>query len=897
MMETMKDAALLYAQHGWDVFPCEARSKQPIGTVCACGSDDCAEPGRKKAERADGHGGGKDAATLDPARIARWWARWPNANVAIVAPRDIVILDLDTVDGHAAGADGRQAFAGLEAQHGAVGATVRGLTPSGGVHVWLRLPEGVAHGNARGALPKGIDVRGGGAGYVMAPPSVHPNGGTYRWADGCAPWQVDTAGVPPWLLELLQPAKKPAQAAPRNQAPLIFEGGDEVARVRDALRYLSPDDREDWVRTGMALQGWGHPEGRAIWDQWSAQSPKFDAHDSDRVWASFGASDRGIGSLFHDAQTAGWSPREAPGRGRAVSRPARRVSGTGEAEEVPVVANFRAVVETDDDGKTQTVNYEVDQADIVEAMHAATGGWPRTAAGLLFVHRQAQPGRVPTEECIERLRDDSALFTWLRQHARIEWTSKETRADDGRLGARAPLRRTELLQAARMFAPVRYASAELLPHWPPVANTFYAGGDVPRGNGEALRAFVDLFNPDTDADRDLLEAALLTPGWGGAPGQRPGFLITSEHGVGVGKTSTVLAIADVWGGAIDIRPDADWAKNCERFLSDNALGKRVVCVDNVKGRLSSADIENAVTSGSINGKRMYHGDFERPNTLSWFFTINVAELSRDLADRCVVVQIGKPRHAVDFKAAVAEFLAERRYELLCDIITRLKAAPACEIQGENRDRFPAWQTGILSRFANGDELAALIKSRRPAVDADASEAQDVADALADLLRSRGHCPEHSAVLVPNRDLEAALHGVVEFKTPKGLKAKLRVLVQNRPLRHVTAVAQGPDSKKTRGADWAPRSGRMDGPRVVLRPNDANTICFACKDEEARRRSDVPGGSSDASDASDALANEPSYACARAGAQARTDGFVATTVRSVRSVRDDDPRPRLLEDEV
>ena len=51
--------ALLYAGRGIPVFPCE--------------------PGGKRALTADGF----LEATTNGARIRRWWARWPNANVAV----------------------------------------------------------------------------------------------------------------------------------------------------------------------------------------------------------------------------------------------------------------------------------------------------------------------------------------------------------------------------------------------------------------------------------------------------------------------------------------------------------------------------------------------------------------------------------------------------------------------------------------------------------------------------------------------------------------------------------------------------------------------------------------------------------------------------------------------
>jgi predicted P-loop ATPase len=69
------------------------------------------------------------------------------------------------------------------------------LTPTGGAHLYFRLPPGVYVPN-RQALGPGLDVRGEG-GYVVGPDSKHKNGGTYEDAGGAL---VD---APPWLLDLV----------------------------------------------------------------------------------------------------------------------------------------------------------------------------------------------------------------------------------------------------------------------------------------------------------------------------------------------------------------------------------------------------------------------------------------------------------------------------------------------------------------------------------------------------------------------------------------------------------------------------------------------------------------------------------------------------------------------
>ena len=173
-------AALDYAARGWAVLP--LRGKVP---ALAHGLRD---------------------ATTDPDRIALWWtAEHRGRNIGIVAPANVLILDVDTAHGHAAEADGVAALAALESAHGDLPDTPRATTGGGGEHLWFKLPEGVRHGNERGALPAGLDVRGGGRGYVVAPPSVHPDtGAAYRWQTYRAPDHVALADLPGWLLSIVQ---------------------------------------------------------------------------------------------------------------------------------------------------------------------------------------------------------------------------------------------------------------------------------------------------------------------------------------------------------------------------------------------------------------------------------------------------------------------------------------------------------------------------------------------------------------------------------------------------------------------------------------------------------------------------------------------------------------------
>jgi hypothetical protein len=174
--------------------------------------------------------------------IARWWRRWPCANVGIATgPRSgIVVLDVDPR--HA----GDVTLAQHERSLGALPDTVVAETGGGGWHVYFIAPDDALVG----AFPPGVDVKHVG-GYVVAPPSTHWTGGVYRWRAECAPDEIEVAPLPGRWLTALR----------RSSAPVATFGPNRVCHVPIAQRVRRARAYVDRMPPAVSGQG-GH---RATW--------------------------------------------------------------------------------------------------------------------------------------------------------------------------------------------------------------------------------------------------------------------------------------------------------------------------------------------------------------------------------------------------------------------------------------------------------------------------------------------------------------------------------------------------------------------------------------------------------------------------------------------------------
>jgi hypothetical protein len=211
MTSDMIAQALRYAARGWAVFPCgwqgEGR-KHPL-----------TEHGFLDASR-------------DFSVIEAWWRQWPKANVGLPtgALSNIDALDIDPRHG------GDVSLAALEAQYGRLPTTVRAFTGGGGNHVLFRHRPGIT--NARGELPVGIDVRGDG-GYILAAPSIHPNGRAYAWDVDAHPDETELADWPEWLFEIILSGRRHrAPELPENWRRLVADGVSE-GRRNEAIARLA----------------------------------------------------------------------------------------------------------------------------------------------------------------------------------------------------------------------------------------------------------------------------------------------------------------------------------------------------------------------------------------------------------------------------------------------------------------------------------------------------------------------------------------------------------------------------------------------------------------------------------------------------------------------------------
>jgi Bifunctional DNA primase/polymerase, N-terminal len=230
-MSALLDAALGYAARDIPVYPVHWPRPIPgevsLGCSCRRGAA-CDRPAKHPLVR---HG--IYDASMDPAQLQDWWQRWPQANVGLATG---IVFDALDIDGPAGLAALRQLAPTVELRF--TGPLV--ATGGGGWHHWFT-PTGLGNRPPRGLAH--VDWRGKG-GCVLAPPSRHVSGGSYRWLRNLD--QVSLPEVPAALRVRLDP-DPPTSTGPAN--PTIPPGSGQpygrtvLAAELAALGRATPGQR------------------------------------------------------------------------------------------------------------------------------------------------------------------------------------------------------------------------------------------------------------------------------------------------------------------------------------------------------------------------------------------------------------------------------------------------------------------------------------------------------------------------------------------------------------------------------------------------------------------------------------------------------------------------------
>jgi predicted P-loop ATPase len=203
-------SALNLASHGYRVIPLHNIT---AANECSCqawlrenGSNrECPTPGKHPRFREFAA-----KATTDAKQIRQWWAKWPRANVGIIAGKESGIwgLDKDPRNG------GNQSRDSLVYKIGQLPYTMTARTGGDGTHEYFRWPADfdIPPAMSLGEDFPGIDIVGEGH-VLVAPPSYHfTSGRTYQWEPELNPDEQMPVDAPPALLAMLK-ARIDAQTA------------------------------------------------------------------------------------------------------------------------------------------------------------------------------------------------------------------------------------------------------------------------------------------------------------------------------------------------------------------------------------------------------------------------------------------------------------------------------------------------------------------------------------------------------------------------------------------------------------------------------------------------------------------------------------------------------------
>lgn len=250
----MLNEALHYLTLGMSVIPLKPNSKEPLINWKPYQSQRASE-----------------------SEVKEWFQKWPNANIGVLTGSisGLAIIDLD-------GPEGLQQGQLLGLSSPLLSITGRGK------QLWFQNPIGISVPNSV-KIALGIDVRGEG-GYVVSPPSVHPNGKRYRFNRSLTVSVVES--LPLFPMDLF------AKGVQSSQTSTLAKVGNPKGWIAEALNGMQIGNIDDTIFkicSRMRNDGYTEEDARTLLRPHSDLSGAEPGHLEDKirnVWGRYSPSDR-----------------------------------------------------------------------------------------------------------------------------------------------------------------------------------------------------------------------------------------------------------------------------------------------------------------------------------------------------------------------------------------------------------------------------------------------------------------------------------------------------------------------------------------------------------------------------------------------------------------------------
>ena len=354
---------------------------------------------------------------------------------------------------------------------------------------------------------------------------------------------------------------------------------------------------------------------------------------------------------------------------------------------------------------------------MLDTIQNHTDGFPKSVAGELWVP-SSHGGYLGVDTA-------NRLAAWLHTRFELKWRTQD---------AMTPSVFFEYaLSNCQKFGAVAFH-----PHYPMLKDVLYLHDEPDENDGKYLEQFLDFFEHASVVDRELHKAMLLTLFWGGPPGTRPLFVITSDgvangSGSGAGKSTLATQAGELCGGCMTLGSTETIETLKKRMFSkaqkNTGSVPRLVLLDNVRGtRYGDPDLESLLTSPVVSGHKMFSGDAAAPNYYTYVMTINGAAFVKDTASRCVAIKVKPAKHSQQWDLNLNEFLEKHRPRIIGGIKGLLKST-GVTLADEGTGRWAAWERGVLSRVKDPGAVRNEIRSRLRELDDDANESQELLSVL------------------------------------------------------------------------------------------------------------------------------------------------------------------------